>query len=93
MAHAIHLHNLSIAFVISFISILGTPLEAYGQGGTIRGRIADSTGMPTAQAVVVHDPGGQRATTRDNGEYVISRVPPGTYTVRVRRLGVQLTGR
>jgi len=28
-----------------------------------------------------------RATSRDNGEYAITRVPSGTYTLRVRRLG------
>ena len=79
--------KLLIAFVISFLVVLCSPAVAAGQGGTVRGRVADSTGIPIAAAVVVLDPGGQRATTRDNGEYVISRVPAGTYTVRVRRLG------
>ena len=79
--------KLLIAFVISFLTVLCSPTVAAGQGGTVRGRVADSTGLPVAQAVVVLDPGGQRATTRDNGEYTISRVPAGTYTVRVRRLG------
>src|SRR6185503_6339768 len=73
--------------VISFLAVLCFPVAAAAQGGTVRGRVADSTGAPIAAAVVVLDPGGQRATTRDNGEYVISRVPAGTYTVRVRRLG------
>ena len=79
--------DLLIAFVISFLFALSTPLEAAAQGGTVRGRVVDSTGVPIAGAVIVLDPGGQRATSRDNGEYVISRVPAGTYTVRVRRLG------
>src|SRR5258705_1580481 len=79
--------KLFIAFVISFLVVLCSPAVAAGQGGTVRGRVADSTGVPIAAAVVVLDPGGQRASTRDNGEYVISRVPPGTYTVRVRRIG------
>ena len=82
--------ELLTACFISLFAILGTPGEATGQGGgggTIRGRVADSTGAPIGQAVVVIDPGGQRATSRDNGEYVISRVPAGTYTVRLRRIG------
>ena len=79
--------DLLIAFVMFFFSIVSTPLAAAGQGGTVRGRVVDSTGVPVAAAVIVLDPGGRRAVSRDNGEYVISPVPPGTYTVRVRRIG------
>jgi iron complex outermembrane receptor protein len=74
-------------FALSLLALSVTPKAAAGQGGTVRGRIADSTGAPIAQAVVVLVPGGLRATSRDNGDYVISRVPSGTYTLRVRRLG------
>ena len=76
--------DLLIAFVTVFLAVVSTPLSAAGQGGTVRGRVADSTGVPIAGAVVVLDPGGQRAVSRDNGEYVMSRVPSGAYTVRVR---------
>ena len=79
--------ELLIAFVISFLAIFATPREAAGQGATIRGRVADSTGVPITGAIVVLSPGGQRATSRDNGEYAISRVPAGTYTLSLRRLG------
>ena len=79
--------KLLIAFVISLLVVLCFPATAAGQGGTVRGRVVDSTGVPIAQAVVVLSPGGQRATTRDNGDYVISRVAAGSYTVSVRRLG------
>src|SRR5205823_5934743 len=40
-----------------------------------------------SQAVIVLEPGGLRATSRDNGDYAIGRVPSGTYTIRLRRLG------
>ena len=79
--------ELLIAFVISFLAILATPREATGQGATIRGRVADSTGLPITGAIIVLSPGGRRATSRDNGEYAISRVPAGTYTASLRRLG------
>ena len=68
-------------------ALVFTPRSSTAQGGTIRGRIADSTGTPITAAVIVLDPGGLRATSRDNGEYQIARVPSGTYTIRVRRLG------
>ena len=79
--------KLLLAVVVTFLAVFSTPRVAAGQGGTIRGRVVDSTGAPIGQAVVVLDPGGQRATTRDNGEYTIPQVAPGTYTVRLRRLG------
>ena len=68
-------------------ALVFTPKSSTAQGGTLRGRIADSTGTPITAAVIVLDPGGLRATSRDNGEYQIARVPSGTYTIRVRRLG------
>jgi len=81
------LRQLLIVLALPVLALLFTPKTTAAQGGTIRGRIADSTGVPIAQAVIVLDPGGLRATSRDNGDYLISRVPSGSYTVRVRRLG------
>jgi len=81
------LRQLLIVFALLVLSLLLIPKAAAAQGGTIRGKVADSTGVPIAQAVIVLDPGGLRATSRDNGDYVISRVPSGSYTVRARRLG------
>ncbi|HMH86443.1 MAG TPA: TonB-dependent receptor, partial [Gemmatimonadaceae bacterium] len=81
------LRQLLFVLALPVLALLFTPKTTAAQGGTIRGRIADSTGVPIAQAVIVLDPGGLRATSRDNGDYVISRVPSGSYTVRVRRLG------
>ncbi|HEX7595003.1 MAG TPA: TonB-dependent receptor, partial [Gemmatimonadaceae bacterium] len=82
-----YLRQLLIVFALLVLSLLLIPKAAAAQGGTIRGKVADSTGAPIAQAVIVLDPGGLRATSRDNGDYVISRVPSGSYTVRARRLG------
>src|SRR6266576_2506974 len=79
--------KLATLFAVPLIALLLTPKTTTAQGGNIRGRIADSTGAPIGQAVIVLDPGGMRATSRDNGDYVISRVPSASYIVRVRRLG------
>ena len=79
--------RLSIELVLLVFAFAILPAAARAQNGSIRGRVADSTGAPIGQALVVADPGGYRATSRDNGDYVISRVPAGTYTVRVRRIG------
>src|SRR6266576_1563901 len=79
--------KLATLFAVPLIALLLTPKTTTAQGGNIRGRIADSTGAPIGQAVIVLDPGGMRATSRDNGDYSIARVPSGTYAVRLRRLG------
>jgi iron complex outermembrane receptor protein len=57
------------------------------QGGTVRGRVADTTGAPLARATVSVDAIGARATTNDQGSYEIRGVSAGTYTVRARLLG------
>ncbi len=57
------------------------------QGGTLRGRVADSAGAPLPRAIVSVDALGLRTTTNDQGEYEIRGVPPGTYSVRARILG------
>ena len=76
-----------IVFGFPLMAITLLPKATTAQGGTVRGRVADSAGVAIAQAVVTIDPGGLRATTRDNGDYAITHVPGGVYTVRVRRLG------
>ena len=79
--------NLAAAIWISLLAFVLAPLASSAQTGSVRGKVADSTGAPITGAVVALDPGGLRATTRDNGDYVIPRVAPGTYNLRVRRLG------
>ena len=79
--------KLFAALTLPLFALLLTPGMTAAQSGTVRGRIADSTGAAISQAVIVLEPGGLRATSRDNGDYAIGRVPSGTYTIRLRRLG------
>ncbi|MFL5480925.1 MAG: TonB-dependent receptor domain-containing protein [Gemmatimonadaceae bacterium] len=78
-----------LVIVIGFplLAIILAPRVTTAQGGVVRGRLTDSAGVAIARATVTLEPGGLRATTRDNGEYAITRVPPGVYTLRARRLG------
>ena len=56
--------------------------------GAIRGRVTDAaTGQPVEQAQVTVMGTALGALTNENGEYVITAVPPGLYTVEVRRMG------
>ena len=69
--------KLFIAFVISFLVVLCSPAVAAGQGGTVRGRVADSTGVPIAAAVVVLDPGAE-SVWPDRLPHEITNVSPAT---------------
>src|SRR5688500_10402194 len=77
---------LNLVAVATVMSVL-IPLTAVAQGGTIRGRVADTTGAPVADAVVWVEATALRAMSNANGEYVISAVPAGLAVVRVRRIG------
>ena len=57
------------------------------QGGTIRGRVADTTGARLPHASLSLDGTGVRATSGIEGEYELRGVPGGTYTLRVRLFG------
>jgi len=57
------------------------------QGGTIRGHVADSAGVPLPRATVSVEPIGLSATTNEKGDYEIRGVPTGTHTLRARFLG------
>src|SRR2546423_15232981 len=79
--------QLLILFGFPLLAISLAPRSTVAQGGTVRGRVADSAGVAIAQAVVRLEPGGLRATTRENGEFSITHVPAGEYTLGVRRIG------
>jgi iron complex outermembrane receptor protein len=72
---------------LSMVMVGSIPLEALAQGGTIRGRVADTSGTPVADAVVWVEATALRAMSNANGEYIISAVPVGSVVVRVRRIG------
>lgn len=56
--------------------------------GVLRGRVTDAaSGRPVADAQVLVNGGAQGAVTGTDGAFVLPRVPAGTRTVRVRRIG------
>ena len=79
MRHAIRL--------ASSLALLAAPLAAAAQDGTVRGRIADTTDAPVTGATVVLSPAGLRTRSDERCAYTLSRVPAGSYTLVVRRLG------
>src|SRR5881628_2733130 len=57
------------------------------QGGTVRGRVTDSTGAPLARVGVSIEAIGAHATSDEQGSYEIRGVPAGPHSVRARLLG------
>ena len=55
--------------------------------GTIAGRVVDEDGKGVANAQIYIDRPAVGTQTRANGEYVLTRVPPGSYTLHARLLG------
>src|SRR5438046_5497438 len=69
------------------LMLIATSARLSAQGGTVRGRVADTTGAPLARVSVSIEAIGARATTNEQGEYEIRGVPAGTHSVRARLLG------
>ncbi|NBR64022.1 MAG: hypothetical protein EBT77_06925, partial [Verrucomicrobia bacterium] len=80
--------QLSGLFVLLAASLCGvSSLQAQGVGG-VRGRVVDSDfGQPIARAsvTILDTPFG--AMTDDQGNFTISGVPPGVYSLNVRSSG------
>lgn len=77
-----------LARLLACSALAITPIAAAAQGGTIRGRITDSSGVAVPMAVVTLSPGALRGRSDDDGRYSITRVPAGSYTLQVRRVGL-----
>ena len=58
-----------------------------GAGDTLQGTVADTAGRPLAAATVNVPELGLTAVTRADGAFRFADVPPGRYTIVVRRLG------
>lgn len=72
---------------LAFALAVFAPAVLAAQGGTVQGRVADSSGTPVVNATVSLTPGGLRTRTNDLGEFYLQRVTPGTYALRGRRIG------
>ncbi|GAB3169267.1 TonB-dependent siderophore receptor [Telluribacter humicola] len=58
------------------------------QGGTIKGKIHTKDGNPAEHVSLLVKGTGIGTTTDDKGTYLLRRIKPGTYTVRVTSVGL-----
>ena len=80
--------SLAIAslFLLPLAGLSNAAAQGTPQTGTITGSVVDDQGTAVAGAQVYINP-SLGTQTRANGQYVLARVPPGTYTLHARQLG------
>ena len=74
-----------VAFFLSF----GAMRSGAQDFGTIRGQVTDTAGMPVPRATVAVDGTPLRTLSDETGAYRLTRVPAGTQTLTVRRIGAR----
>ena len=86
MRHSI---KLTLA-VLALVSLMAAAIILADATGQISGRIIDShTGLPIVGATVLVVGTNRGANTDLDGKFVISRIAPGTYTLRISSIGFQ----
>lgn len=85
--------RVAIRVIALVLAVLGLSIMLFGQAetGTIIGRVLDPSGavITSAKITVVNADTGltREATSANNGEYAITNIPAGKYTVRVSAAG------
>jgi iron complex outermembrane recepter protein len=79
--------RLAITSILLLPAVTPSAAAQDTQTGSIGGRVVDDEGAAVANAQVYIDRPAVSGQTRADGNYVINRVPVGTYTLRVRLLG------
>lgn len=86
-----HLQRLVLVFSASGILMSASPVDAQVTTATLVGQLRDSSGavIPGATIVATHEGTGvARQTVTDvNGEFVLSALPSGPYTVKIELTG------
>lgn len=81
---------LAVIGVFFLSAFLQTPAGAQERKGTITGRVMDRTRAVVQGAQVELQPGGQTAVSDGQGQFTISRVAAGRYTLTVSAVGFAL---
>ena len=84
-----HHKLLTMRHVILSIALTCISFVAAAQQSSLRGKITNASSQPIGGAVIVFDGTNYGALSEDDGGYVISQFPPGTYTVVVSAPGYQ----
>lgn len=79
----------SIRFTLSLFFVTGLPVILLAQQGVLQGKVTTSDGKP-AEGITVGIANKRSATaTNPRGEYKLTGIKPGSYTIRVTAVGVK----
>jgi len=78
------------AKLLILLFLLTSTIAYAQQSGTIRGKVSTSDGNPAAYISVVVSGTNQGAVTNNKGEYKISNVKPGSYTLKAIAIGASV---
>ena len=77
------------ALIVASLAAFAFATPAAAQTGKLAGRVTDATGESIIGAAVVVVGTPYAAAANVDGEYVVLRIPPGTYSVRFSSIGYQ----
>lgn len=78
---------LLVACCLAVAGLVASPSSAFAATGTITGTVVNESGDPEGFATVLLDGTSLGAQTNASGEFTIKNVPPGTYTLKVIKMG------
>ena len=77
-----------VRFLLAFVSLCLFASFGYAQRGAISGKVTDSGGGILQGAKVTVEPGGIEVVSDAQGQFLVTGLAPGTYTVKVTYVGL-----
>jgi TonB-dependent receptor len=77
-----------VRFLLPFVGLCLFASFGYAQSGAISGKVTDSGGGVLQGAKVTVEPGGINAVSDAQGQFLVTGLAPGTYTVKVTYVGL-----
>lgn len=76
--------------LLSIVLLFALPSFVFSQKqmGAIKGTVHTNDNKPAGNISIVIEEIQKRSTTNDNGEFLISRLTPGMYTIRIEAIGL-----
>jgi outer membrane receptor protein involved in Fe transport len=76
---------MTLAAVVALLALAAIPVGAQSTNGTISGRVVDAQGLPVPGVTVIATSqnlqGSRETVSTENGDYILSLLPSGLYTV------------
>lgn len=78
---------LAVIRILTLTACMGTLAQAQTPAGVVRGSVRATGDIPIAGAVIQLGDRTDTVRTSSSGEFLLDRIPPGPYALRVRALG------